>query len=106
MARVQDVSEDQRRLRAIHVHSQRQALAQRLARGVKHVFSTTRPKNDLSRESLATEIERCVAAHPELASGFEVRLVDDRYVVVLDNDLRTRLGAALTENVPSLNESS
>ena len=106
MARVQDVSGAQRHLRAVHVHTDREAVAQRFPRGVKRLFSTTQPKSGRKQKILAAEIERRVAARPELASDFELRLVDDRYVVVLDDDLRTRLGAALTENAPSQNESS
>ena len=65
------------------------------------MFSTTRPDKDRNQDLLAAEIERRVAAHPELASDVEILLVDGSYVVVLGEALRARLNTVLTEEDPS-----
>ena len=66
------------------------------------MISTTQPDGSVSQETLAAQIQRRIATHPEFTSSdVEVRIVDGRYVVVLGEALRARLGAALTESAPT-----
>ena len=65
------------------------------------MISTTQPDSSVSQEMLAAQVQRRIAAHPEFASSdLELRIVDGRYVVVLGEALRARLGAVLTESAP------
>lgn len=66
------------------------------------MISTIQLDSSVSQEMLAAEIQRRIAAHPEFtASDVELRIVDGRYVVVLSEGLRARLGAALAESAPT-----